>query len=59
MVVADHNCRIIAFESGWPGSKNDAYIWRNSNIRERRRELFADGEYLIADKGQCRKAKGR
>lgn len=51
MVIVDHDGRIINFELGWTGIRNDAYIWRNSRVWAERGTRFEDGEYLIGDKG--------
>ncbi|CAE6534513.1 unnamed protein product [Rhizoctonia solani] len=51
MTIVDHECRIINCESGWPGSKNDAFIWRESWVWENRGILFGEHEYVLADKG--------
>lgn len=44
--VVDHECLFIAFESGWPGSKNDKFIWLRSFPWIHRNQLFGEGEFL-------------
>lgn len=52
MAIVDHQGRIINFEMGWPGSKHDAFIWRRSHVWVHRGVLFAENEFLLADKGK-------
>ncbi|KAF8686121.1 DDE superfamily endonuclease [Rhizoctonia solani] len=49
--IVDHEGRFIAFETGFPGSKNDTSIWKQSFIWSHRLTHFDDGEFLLADGG--------
>ncbi|KAG8740986.1 hypothetical protein FRC10_003492 [Ceratobasidium sp. 414] len=50
-VITDHEGRIISYQCGLPGSKNDMYVWKNSVVHQKRHKLFEPGEFLLADGG--------
>ncbi|KAG9088234.1 hypothetical protein FRC06_002159 [Ceratobasidium sp. 370] len=50
-IIVDHIGRIISYEMGWPGSKNDCFIWLNSYLWRHRQQFFQPGEFLLGDKG--------
>jgi hypothetical protein len=50
--MVDHDGNFIAFQSGWAGSRPDCAVWTNTWVYEHRDELFAPGEFLLADGGE-------
>ncbi|CAE6513099.1 unnamed protein product, partial [Rhizoctonia solani] len=49
--VVDHEGRFIAYETGFPGSRNDISIWKQSFVWSHRQRHFNDGEFVLADGG--------
>lgn len=53
-LVCDWRLKILSINARYPGSTNDAYIWRNSNLQTSLRELYENGYknfYLLGDSG--------
>ncbi|KAB5591404.1 hypothetical protein CTheo_5158 [Ceratobasidium theobromae] len=49
--IVDHEGRFTSFQTGFPGSKNDTYVWKHSWVWQHRNNLFGEGEFLLADGG--------
>ncbi|KAI5122885.1 hypothetical protein M0805_003336 [Coniferiporia weirii] len=49
--VCDQDSRFEAFEMGWPGSVQNAQVFRESAIWLKKSKHFKDDEYILADRG--------
>jgi hypothetical protein len=49
--VVDHEGKFTSYEIGWPGSVNDAKVWRNSYLFKNRETQFEQDDYLLGDSG--------
>ena len=50
-IVCNHRREIIYYQVGYPGSCNDTYCFRNSDLNKHPERYFNIGEYLLADGG--------
>lgn len=50
-IVCNHRSEIIYYQTGYPGSCNDTYCFRNSDLTKNPERYFTNGEYLLADGG--------
>ena len=48
-VVCDHNCNILYYYGGWPGSVHDNRAWKNCKLYKSASTYFSQGEYLVGD----------
>lgn len=51
MIVCDDHRRIRYMLTGWPGCSHDTRVFNNSSLGTNPQDLFADGEYVLADSG--------
>ena len=50
-IVCNERREIIFYQVGYPGSCNDAYCFRNSDLSINPERYFSTGEYMLADGG--------
>jgi hypothetical protein len=49
--ICDHRGIFTDYELGWPGSVANSTIFKESEMWLKRHEYFAEGEYILVDKG--------
>lgn len=54
-IISNSNLKITSVNANFPGSSHDAFVWRNTNIREYLQNRYFDNTlrngWLIADSG--------
>lgn len=46
-IICSYNLEILNINSRYPGSSNDAFIWRASQVKLVLQESYNRGEYLV------------
>ena len=48
-VICDDECRILKFNTNFPGAVHDSRAWRKLGVYQRPRDYLQGGEFLLAD----------